>query len=268
MTTELQVYTPEKIELIRNQLCPKASDGELALFIAVAERTGLDPFTHQIRAIKRWSKDGDKLSIEIGMDGWRLIAERTGRYRGNLGPEWCGPDGVWQSVWLHPAPPMAARYAVLVEGWTAPCWGTALYRSYAATGKDGKPMGKWVTMPEQMLALAAERQAIRRAFPNETIGIPEDGESLPSAPTPTDPPREIRVAPASVDLPWPERKAKALSAIESQCNRLGLQLDDVLRPVGDVADDAGEATQGAWRSKVIAIYRSLESRPTPEEVEK
>ena len=240
MTTELQVYTPEKVALIRNQLCPKASDGELAFFIAVAERTGLDPFTHQIRAIKRWSKDGDKLSIEIGMDGWRLIAERTGRYRGNLGPEWCGPDGVWQSVWLHPAPPMAARYAVLVEGWTAPCWGTALYRSYAATGKDGKPMGKWVTMPEQMLALAAERQATR----------------------------EIRVAPASVDLPWPERKAKALSAIESQCNRLGLQLDDVLRPVGDVADDAGEATQDAWRSKGIAIYRSLESRPTQEEVEK
>ena len=93
-------FDNEKVALIKRMIAPQASADELALFVQVCQRTGLDPFARQIYCIHR----GGKMGIQTSIDGFRLIAERTKHYAGQLGPFWCGEDGEWRDVWLANVP--------------------------------------------------------------------------------------------------------------------------------------------------------------------
>ncbi len=102
------------LQLVKDMLCPGISDEQLQLFGEVCKRTGLNPFKREIYAILR--RDGQtgraKLTIHTGIDGFRTTAARTGHYRGQTAPEWCGEDGAWRDVWLSAKPPTAARVGV------------------------------------------------------------------------------------------------------------------------------------------------------------
>lgn len=170
-------FNEEQIRTIKATIAPGASNDELALFLNVAQKTGLDPFTRQIYLAERRAFNDQtgqwtvKKTPETTIDGFRVIAERSGVYAGQIGPFWCGPEGNWQDVWLHPTPPSAARVGILRHDFKEPVWGVALYSEYVQTKKDGTPNSMWKKMAANQLAKCAESLGLRKAFPRDLSGM-------------------------------------------------------------------------------------------------
>ena len=171
------IFKEEQINLIKQTVCKGATDHELSLFLYQCERTNLDPLARQIYAIKRRTYDTetraykDVMSIQTSIDGFRLIAERSGKYAGQVGPFWCGTDGIWREVWLSPEPPSAARVGILRHDFKEPAWGVARFDAYKQTVKDGGLSKMWKLMGDVMIAKCAESLGLRKAFPQELSGL-------------------------------------------------------------------------------------------------
>ena len=143
-------------ELVKKQLAPGIDDGNLALFGIVCQRTGLDPFLKQIYTIQR----GGKWTIQTGIDGYRLLAARTGQLAGI-------DDAEYDTE--NEAHPNKARVTVwrFVAGTRVPFSATARWSEY----KPEKGGGMWDRMPYLMLGKCAESLALRKAFPAELSGV-------------------------------------------------------------------------------------------------
>lgn len=148
-------FTEPQIQVIKSLIHEKISDSELYLFLNQCQRSGLDPFSKQIYAIPR----GGRLTIMTGIDGFRLIAERSGKYapgrqstfeydeKGNLISatsfvKKMTPDGTWHEV---------AATSFLSE-----------FNASSAI---------WKKMPRVMLEKCSECRALRRAFPSDLSGL-------------------------------------------------------------------------------------------------
>jgi len=159
-SSSLALWTPEQTQLIATTIAPGCSSDELRLFAYACQRTGLDPFSKQIYAIKR----GGKMTIQAGIDGLRAIAERTGELDGSH-TEWCGDDGQWSDVWISAKPPAAAKTTIWRKGSSHPFTGVARFADYNAG------QGLWSKMPAAMIAKCSEALALRKAFPANLSGV-------------------------------------------------------------------------------------------------
>ncbi|HVA97665.1 MAG TPA: phage recombination protein Bet [Bacteroidia bacterium] len=148
-----------KIDLIKNTVAKGATDDELKLFLYQATRSGLDPLTRQIYFVKR----GDKVTIQTSIDGFRIIAERSGFYAGQDAPEFITKNNRLYkcSVSVYRFNPETnERYKAAV--------GVAYWEEYCPDkGLDFM----WNKMPHTMLSKVAEALALRKAFPQDLSGL-------------------------------------------------------------------------------------------------
>lgn len=213
-------YSTDQVKLIRDMFAKGASESEFQLFLAVAQKKGLDILSRQIHLVKRWDAKAQRevCEIQTGIDGYRLIADRTGRYEGQSGPFWCGADGQWVDVWLATEPPRAAKIGVWRVGCREPFWGVALFSEYCQTYKDKssgqtRPNPMWARMPAAQLAKCAEALALRKAFPAEMSGIYTSEEMGQASNVIDVTPSAVAVpAPTPTPAPVPKKAPRAISA--------------------------------------------------------
>lgn len=167
------------IDLVKSQVLGTTKDGQsrsnedLIYFLYVAKKVGLDPLAHQIYAVFRWDShvDKERMTIQTGIDGLRLIAQRSGNYAGQ-------DEVVFDPVDESLKNPIKASVTVykMINGTRVPFTATARWSEYVQIGKSGEPMGLWSKMPYLMLGKCAESLVLRKAFPSELSGIYSDVE--------------------------------------------------------------------------------------------
>lgn len=156
-----------KKELIKSVYFKGCSDQEVELFLHVCKKTGLDPMMKQIYPVKRWSSAERKevMSCQTSIDGFRLIAERTGRYSPGREPTYSYNDKnelVSATAYVKKMTPDGTWHEVAAA---------AFFDEYAQRKKEGGLSQFWEKMPHVMLAKCAESLALRKAFPADLSGI-------------------------------------------------------------------------------------------------
>ena len=182
LTTEEQV-------LVKNAICPGATDLEFQLCVTEAKHRRLDPIKKQIWFIPRWNSQaenadgskGRKVWVpQVSIDGLRHIAARDHRDYGNEDEVEYGPmlDISWSYTYQGNLKqktikaPEWARVSIWKKGAARPTvakvWWEEIYPDIS-----NAPLVQ--RMPRLMLGKCASAQANRRAYP-ETGGlyIPEE----------------------------------------------------------------------------------------------
>lgn len=175
-------FNPEQRRMILDSFLSGASEAEATVLLELARVRRLNPITRQIHFVKRWDMDKQRevWAAQVGIDGFRSIAERTGLYDGQDEPEFGYSTVDGRRVLV------SCKVKVYRKDWSRPAVGVAFLNEYAQRKKDGNFTRMWAEKPHVMLAKCAEALAFRKAFPEDTSGLyaPEEeaGESLSDTP--------------------------------------------------------------------------------------
>ncbi len=242
-------FNREQVELIKSTVAIGATDLELALFLQTAKHRGLDVFARQLHFVKRRQKRkneaGDWVWVDVGtmltgIDGFRAIADRTGKYDGQDEAEFTyEPDGkVLRS----------AKVRVYRKDMSRSISATAYWREYVQTDADGAPVAMWKKMPHLMLAKTAEALALRKAFPENLSGLYTDDE-MPPIEDEAIVHDQPAVAPTGTVTRMPENGATAVAPAT-----------EAAAPAEEIpAAGSDEKTLRAWLQVRLGFPRSLKS---------
>lgn len=267
-------YNRGQVELVKETIAKGASDDELMLFLNIAQRSGLDPFSKQIYLIERRANvDGQwrtSRQPQTGIDGLRLIADRTGNYAPGRAP-----------IYTYTEAGQLETATAYVKKWVRGEWhevpATAHYSEYVQTKKDGQPTQMWGEKPHIMLAKCAEALALRRTFPAEMSGLYTADEiraeetPLPARPQASVITGEVIEAPAALPEPRGRDTGPYLALGRKLKDHYQYTNDDLRRSaVAYKAEVVAEMPTTEYL-KLIDRMREMErmalSRPTPNEVE-
>jgi len=167
-------YELPQIALVRTKMAvslgvesDKVSLRDVLLYIQAAQELGLSPLLNQIH----WIARGGKASHQVGIDGLRAIADRSGAYAGSDPPVFRGELELDVGKEGKVRVPEMAQVLVrkIVQGRVCSFTGEAYWREFYPSGEQGFMYRK---MPRLMLAKDAEAQALRKAFPAQLGAVP------------------------------------------------------------------------------------------------
>jgi phage recombination protein Bet len=176
MTIQIRnLFNDEKINLIKKTVCKGATDSELELFLHACQRTGLDPLIKQIYGIKRRNRNAsgsydETMTIQTSIDGYRLIADRTGKYAPGREPTFqYKEDGsiLCATAYVKKMTTDGSWHEVAATAF----WDEYVQKNYNSVKKIFEPSKFWQQMPHGQLAKCAESLALRKAFPGDFSGI-------------------------------------------------------------------------------------------------
>lgn len=239
-------FDERQIELIKNSICKNASDDELQFFIMACKRSGLDPFARQIYSVPR----GGQRTIQTSVDGFRLIADRTGKYAPGREPTYeydqhgnlmsatsyvkkQTRDGTWHEVSAN-----------------------ASYSEYNA----GSPL--WKKMPKAMLSKCAECLALRKAFPAEMSGIygQEEMDQADVKPESYSNVKPLYIQPFPVD-PISEDEAKELQELYNGCSDMAKKgFDKKLEACGGSFNLLPKTEYFGFKTLLVERYKHNQSK--------
>ena len=242
LASDQSAFTSNQLAVLKQLGVDNASQADLAVFFHQCKRTGLDPFTKQIYMIGRWDSrsSSTKQTIQVGIDGCRLVADRSGAYLGS--------DESWQEV---DGKLVSATVTVrkLVGGQVGTFTAVARFDEYAQYKKDGKLMGLWATMPHRMLAKCAEALALRKAFPQDLSGL-YTTEEMSQSDTPV---QHVEVTATPVD---PVVSAENIKRFVQACRKAGL---NPLAVANDAAVNIHGEVRESGRVKLLASFNKLKA---------
>lgn len=228
-------FDEEQLRIIKETICKGSSNDELAFFLQVCKRTGLDPFSRQIYSVPR----GGQRTIQVGIDGLCLLADRTGRYmpgkestfnfdkNGNLYSVTAyvkkqAKDGSWHEVSA-----------------------IAFWDEYNAN------QGLWKKMPKRMLEKCALALCLRKAFPADLSGLYTDEEMHQADVKPlyTCPVESIACTPENSFIT--KEQAADLKELHSKCSPS--YRESVLKQLVD------EKIAG-WNKLPVSMYEEIKSK--------
>ena len=159
ITPTQSTWTPEQRKMLSVVISGRATEEELLLLLARCQQTGLSPFQGDLFAISR----GGKLTITLGLEGFRKVANRWASERGymvgNLPPIFYDKSGAkfdFPIENLH-----AVRYTAVVRGPQFEVEHTRVHR--LEDFQNGSPF--WRKSPANMLLKTCECAALRAVAP-------------------------------------------------------------------------------------------------------
>jgi len=171
LVSEMTGFSPPDIALVSHTVAKGAPLQELAVFLHACRQLKLDPLLKQAYWIRRKSReqvDGKwqdviKGALQIGIDGFRAIAESSGVYAGAEPIQYRGTTS-WSYRGEELVVPDSARAIVwkIVGGHKSAFTGEAFWSEFVPAEAAAS---QWAKMPRLMLGKCAEAQALRKAFP-------------------------------------------------------------------------------------------------------
>lgn len=161
-----ELMTQSDIDILTKSKFKGFEPHEIEYCAKICQQLSLSPFLNQIHFVKRRNKDGSSaIAAQVGIDGFRLAAQRTNAYAGSDDVIFeYGPDK------KRPVKATATVYKI-VGG--VRCGFSASVRWDEFYNPVG---GMWDRLPHQMIGKCAEAQALRKAFPAELsdMYVPEE----------------------------------------------------------------------------------------------
>lgn len=241
---DLLTFDDNKLELIRKTVARDLTPVEFEFFMAVARSRGLDPIQNQIHAVVRGSGDKRKMTIQVAIDGFRLIAARTGNFAGIDAPKF---------LYDKNGKPERCQITVyrMVQNQRCAFVATAKWSEFVP---EGNMAFMWNKMPEVMLSKVTEAQALRKAFPADLSGLYEDSEmhqadrDVTPQNEPTPPKQPVPQVASKPEAKPASRPQVAQDLVSTPNGNVVTNSESLFKPPGDYKVVKGK---NGWAGKTI-----------------
>jgi len=170
MPKQIQKKEPEFTltkEIVRQYICPKCSDEEIAYFLMVCKATKLDPIKGEIYLVKY--DETQPAGIVISYLEYIKRGARNPNYQGFRCEEEYDENGKL----------IGAVCTIYRKDWKEPFIWKVSFDENVKRRRDGKPTKFWATQPGFQIRKVAIAQAFRLAFPEEAGELPAAEVEVP-----------------------------------------------------------------------------------------